>query len=58
MKKVLMLFCDEKGQMIAERVVDMNSLGKVMNSCGIAVSPQVSQNMSSLLETFGGIGYD
>lgn len=53
-----MLFCDEKGQMIAERVVDMNSLGKVMNSCGIAVSPQVSQNMSSLLETFGGISYD
>ena len=31
----------------------MNFLGKVMNENGIIVSPQISNNMSSLLETFG-----
>jgi hypothetical protein len=31
MKKVIMFFCDEKGQMINERVVDMNSLGKIVS---------------------------
>lgn len=36
----------------------MNTLGKVMNQNGIAVSPQVSQNLGSLLEAFGAIGYD
>ncbi len=44
-----MLFCDENGQMVNDRVVDMNTLGKVMNDNGIAVSAQVSQNLSSLL---------
>jgi|LakMenEpi03Aug12_release.lakeMendotaPanAssembly.Ray.scaffolds.fasta_scaffold5401336_1 hypothetical protein len=58
MKKVIMFFCDEKGQMINERVVDMNSLGKIMNDNGITVSPPISQNLSSLMEAFGGIAYD
>ena len=49
MKKVVMLFCDENGQMINDRVVDMNTLGKIMNDTNIAVSPQVSLNLSSLL---------
>lgn len=31
MKRVVMLFCDENGQMINDRVVDMNTLGKIMN---------------------------
>lgn len=53
-----MFFCDEKGQMINERVVDMNSLGKIMNDNGITVSPPISQNLSSLMEAFGGIAYD
>lgn len=53
-----MLFCDENGQMVNERVVDMNSLGRIMNDHGIVVSPQVSQNLSSIFETFGGIQYD
>lgn len=44
-----MLFCDEKGQMVSDRIIDMNSLGKVMNDNGIVVSPQVSQNLSSIL---------
>jgi hypothetical protein len=58
MKKVIMFFCDEKGQMINDRVVDMNSLGKIMNDNGITVSPPISQNLSSLMEAFGGIAYD
>lgn len=58
MKKVIMLFCDENGQMINGRVVDMNTLGKIMNENGISVNLQVSQNLSSLLEAFGGIGFD
>ncbi len=53
-----MFFCDQKGQMINERVVDMNSLGKIMNDNGITVSPPISQNLSSLMEAFGGIAYD
>jgi hypothetical protein len=44
--------------MINERVVDMNSLGKIMNDNGITVSPPISQNLSSLMEAFGGIAYD
>lgn len=58
MKRVVMLFCDEKGQMVGDRIIDMNTLGKVMNDNGIVVSPQVSQNLSSILEAFGAIGYD
>jgi hypothetical protein len=48
-KKVIMLFCDQNGQMAHDRVVDMNSLGKIMNENGISVTLQVSQNLSSLL---------
>ena len=44
-----MLFCDEDGEMIHERTIDMNTLGKMMNDNGIVVSSQVSSNMSSLL---------
>lgn len=36
----------------------MNILGKIMNDNGINVSLQISQNLSNLLEAFGGIGYD
>ena len=53
-----MLFCDESGQMKKERNIDLNSLGRIMNEQGILVSPQISQNMSSIFETFGGIQYD
>lgn len=49
MKRVIMLFCDENGQMIEDRVVDLNTFGKVMNDNGILVSLPVSQNLSSLL---------
>lgn len=36
----------------------MNVLGKIMNENGIVVSPQIVQNLSSVFQAFGGIGYD
>ena len=53
-----MLFCDQDGQMIDEKSVDLNSLGKKMNENGITVSQNISQNMSNILEAFGGIKYE
>ena len=53
-----MLFCDADGQMIEEKSVDLNVLGKKMNEHGITVSQQVADNMSNLLEAFGGIKYE
>lgn len=44
-----MLFCDENGQMINEKSVDLNTLGKTMNEHNIPVSNQVSDNMSNML---------
>lgn len=45
--------------MINDRVVDMhNSLARSMVDNGIVISPQVSQNLSSILQAFGGIGFD
>ena len=52
-----MLFCDQDGQMIDEKSVDLNSLGKKMNENGITVSQNVTENMSNILEAFGGITY-
>lgn len=53
-----MLFCDEDGQMIDDKSVDLNTLGKIMNERGITVGQNVSENMSSILEAFGGIKYE
>ena len=53
-----MLFCDQDGQMIDEKSVDLNSLGKKMNENGITVASYVSENMSNILEAFGGIKYE
>ena len=53
-----MLFCDEKGQMIHEKTVDLNSLGKKMNEHGLQVNPNVIENMSSMLHAFGDILYE
>jgi hypothetical protein len=50
MKKVITFFCEQQtGEMINDRIVDMNTLGKKLNDNGIVVSPQVSQNLSSLM---------
>ena len=48
-KTVVMLFCDADGQMIDDKSVDLNSLGKKMNDHGINVSQQVTDNMSNIL---------
>ncbi len=52
-----MLFCDKMGQMVHQRTVDLNTLGKNMNDNQIPVAQAVCDNMSSLLEAFGGITY-
>ena len=57
-KSVVMLFCDENGQMIDDKTVDLNNLGKKMNDNGVSINPSVSQNMSSLLHAFGDIVYE
>ena len=44
--------------MIEGKSVDLNRLGKRMNEQGMAVNPHVSENMCSILESFGGIKYD
>lgn len=56
-KAVLMLFCDRDGEMIEEKSVDLNILGKRLGEAGLTVSPQVNDNMSSILEAFGDIKY-
>lgn len=48
-KSVVMIFCDTDGQMIEEKSVDLNVLGRKMNDRGINVSQNVSDNMSSIL---------
>ena len=53
-----MLFCDQDGQMIDEKSIDLNALGKKMNENGITVSQNVTDNMSNILEAFGGICYE
>ena len=57
-KKTIMLFCDKDGEMINEKSVDLNTLGKKMNENGISVSQPISENMSNILEAFGGIRYE
>lgn len=49
MKTVVMLFCDKDGQMIAEKSVDIHTLGKKMNEVGINVHQQINENMCSIL---------
>ena len=53
-----MLFCDDDGQMINEKSVDLNSLGKKMIEKGLIISPQITENMCSILEAFGSIKYE
>ena len=44
-----MLFCDQDGQMVEDKSVDLNSLGKKMNESGITVASNVGDNMSNIL---------
>ena len=50
-----MLFCDQDGEMIKGKSVDLNRLGKRMNEKGMGVAPIVIDNMCSILEAFGGV---
>lgn len=56
-KLVLMFFCDEDGCMIDEFTVDLLTLGKKMTAEGMNVPQAVSENLSNLLEAFGGIHF-
>jgi len=44
-----MLFCNENGEMKDSRCVDLNELGATLLSKGIAVNPDVSENMANFL---------
>jgi hypothetical protein len=41
-KIVRMLFCDDNGQMIKDRNIDLNNLGKLMNDEGINIAAQIN----------------
>jgi hypothetical protein len=56
-KIVKMIFCDENGQMIKDRNVDLNTVGRIMSENGLSITPQINENMCSVLEAFGAIGY-
>lgn len=52
-----MIFCDQNGQMIKEKNIDLNVLGKIMSENGLNITQQINENMCSILEAFGGINY-
>ena len=56
-KIVKMIFCDENGQMIKDRNIDLNALGRIMSENGLNITSQVNENMCSVLEAFGAITY-
>jgi hypothetical protein len=43
--------------MIKDRNVDLNNLGRVMSDNGLNITPQINENMCSVLEAFGAIEY-
>ncbi len=43
--------------MIKDRNVDLNNLGRVMSDNGLNITPQINENMCSVLEAFGAIKY-
>ena len=53
-----MIFCDKDGEMIQDKSVDLNALGRRMTDEGLSISPQVNDNMCSILEAFGDIVYE
>jgi hypothetical protein len=56
-KIVKMLFCDENGQMIKDKNIDLNALGKIMSEKGLNITQQMNENMCSVLQGFGGIDF-
>lgn len=43
--------------MIKEKNIDLNVLGKIMSENGLNITPQINENMCSVLEAFGGISF-
>ena len=41
-KIVKMIFCDENGQMIKDRNIDLNTLGRIMSENGLNINPQIN----------------
>ena len=37
-----MLFCDQNGQMIKDKNIDLNNLGKIMSEKGLNITAQVN----------------
>ena len=58
MKKVVMLFCDEDGEMIPSRHVDLITLGDTLRAQNLDIPPNISDNLANLLECFGEIDCD
>lgn len=57
LKKVIMLFCNQNGEMIEERTVDLNELGNILREKGIEITDQIADNMAAFLKCFGEIEY-
>lgn len=58
LKKIIMLFCNENGEMKDNRCVDLNELGDTLKQRSIAVNADVSENMASFLQCFGDIVFE
>lgn len=59
-KQVIMLFCNENGEIINERSVDLNEFGTILktNIKDIELTEAVSENMANFLKCFGDVKYD
>ena len=57
-KKVIILFCNQDGEMIPSRHVDLISFGEVLKGQGLDVPPNVSDNLANIFECFGEIQCD
>ena len=55
-----MLFCNENGEIINERSVDLNEFGTILktNIKDIELTEAVSENMANFLKCFGDVQYD
>lgn len=59
MKKVVMNFCNENGELNSERSMDINDLGRNLAEEGMdKTTPEIQENMASFLKCFGNIQFD
>lgn len=57
-KKVIILFCDQDGELIPSRHVDLIQLGDTLKQQGLDIAIPVCENFANLLECFGEIDCD